>query len=123
MLGIVIGVMALITVISVMNGFEQELRNRILGMVAHATISGVSAPLDDWQHVVDVAHADKRVLGAEPYAEREAMLHGGPTPGELLRGILPEREGEVSKLADKVLAGSLDDLQTGAYNYTPATKQ
>ncbi|PIQ37403.1 MAG: lipoprotein-releasing system transmembrane subunit LolC [Lysobacterales bacterium CG17_big_fil_post_rev_8_21_14_2_50_64_11] len=116
MLGIVIGVMALITVISVMNGFEQELRNRILGMVAHASISGISAPLDDWQHVVDVAHADQRVLGAAPYAEREAMLQGGQTQGALLRGILPEREGEVSQLADKMLAGALTDLQAGAYN-------
>src|SRR3546814_20720234 len=82
MLGIVIGVMALITVISVMNGFEQELRNRILGMVAHASISGVSAPLDDWQHVVDVAPADKRVLGAAPYAAREAMRSEGRRGGK-----------------------------------------
>ncbi len=116
MLGIVIGVMALITVISVMNGFEQELRNRILGMVAHATISGAGAPLHDWQRAVELAHADPRVTGAAPYAEREAMLQGAQTQGTLLRGVLPEQEPEVSQLADKMVAGHLDDLKPGAFN-------
>lgn len=115
MLGIVIGVTALITVISVMNGFEQELRNRILGMVAHAIISGVGEPLADWPGVVEMAHADPRVLGAAPYAEREAMLQGRQTQGALLRGILPEREREVSVLGKKMIAGSLDQLQPGAW--------
>jgi len=116
MLGIVIGVMALITVISVMNGFEQELRNRILGMVAHATISGAGEPLHDWQHAVELAHTDPRVIGAAPYAEREAMLQGAQTQGALLRGVLPEREPDVSQLADKMIAGRLDDLKPGAFN-------
>lgn len=116
MAGIVVGVMALITVISVMNGFEQELRNRILGMVAHATISGAGEPLHDWQHVVELAHTDARVIGAAPYAEREAMLQGAQTQGALLRGVLPERESEVSELADKMVAGKLTDLQPGAFN-------
>lgn len=115
MLGIVIGVTALITVISVMNGFELELRNRILGMVAHATISGVGEPLADWPRVVEMAHADPRVLGAAPYAERETMLQGRQTQGALLRGILPEREREVSELEQKMIAGSLDQLQPGAW--------
>ncbi|MDX2300408.1 MAG: lipoprotein-releasing ABC transporter permease subunit [Xanthomonadaceae bacterium] len=116
MLGIVIGVMALITVISVMNGFEQELRNRILGMVAHATISGAGEPLRDWQHAVELAHTDPRVIGAAPYAEREAMLQGAQTQGALLRGVLPEREPDVSQLADKMIAGRLDDLKPGTFN-------
>ncbi|MFY8134716.1 MAG: ABC transporter permease, partial [Aquimonas sp.] len=77
MLGIAIGVTALITVISVMNGFEQELRARILGMVAHATISGAGEDLQDWPRAVELAKSDARVLGAAPYVERESLLQAG----------------------------------------------
>ena len=65
-LGIIIGVIALITTIAVMSGFQQELRDRILGMVAHATVSGVDGPLQDWPKAVAYANADKRVVGAAP---------------------------------------------------------
>jgi lipoprotein-releasing system permease protein len=68
-LGIFIGVVALITTISVMNGFQEELRNRILGTVAHATIEGVNGSLSDWQRAVEVAEKDSRVLGAAPYVQ------------------------------------------------------
>ena len=77
MLGIAIGVTALITVISVMNGFEQELRARILGMVAHATISGAGEDLQNWPRAVELAKSDARVLGAAPYVERESLLQAG----------------------------------------------
>ncbi|HRD73990.1 MAG TPA: lipoprotein-releasing ABC transporter permease subunit [Aquimonas sp.] len=116
MLGIAIGVTALITVISVMNGFEGELRQRILGMVAHATISGAGQPMADWSVAVETARKDPRVIGAAPYIEREAMLQGGRTQGALLRGIDPAQEPEVSELNAKMVKGEFGALQPGAFN-------
>jgi lipoprotein-releasing system permease protein len=115
MLGIALGVVALITTISVMNGFEQELRARILGMVSHATVSGSGESLRDWERAVDQATADPRVLGAAPYIEREALLNAGRTQGALLRGVLPEFEPRVSELASKMKQGSLDALRPGEF--------
>ena len=115
MLGIALGVTALITVISVMNGFEQELRARILGMVSHATVSGVDGRLAQWARAVDLAQADPRVLGAAPYVEREAMLQAGQTQGALLRGVLPQAEPRVSELDAKMVEGRLDDLRPGEF--------
>jgi lipoprotein-releasing system permease protein len=114
-LGILIGVMALITTISVMNGFQEELRSRILGMVSHATIDGIDGPLMDWQHAIDLSRTDKRVLGAAPYVETEALLQGLRRQGAIVRGVLPGTEGQVSDLGDKMTQGKLSDLQPGAY--------
>lgn len=116
MLGIALGVTVLITVISVMNGFEQELRTRILGMVAHATVAGVHASLDDWPRAVDLAQRDPRVLGAAPYVEGEAMLQGASVQGAILRGVLPEQEGAVSDIGEKMKQGSLEALAPGSFN-------
>jgi lipoprotein-releasing system permease protein len=115
MLGIALGVVALIATISVMNGFEQELRARILGMVSHATVSGSGASLQDWPRAVELARADPRVLGAAPYIEREALLNGARVQGALLRGVLPEAEPRVSELAEKMKQGSLDALRPGEF--------
>lgn len=116
MIGIAIGITALITVISVMNGFEQELRARILGMVAHATVSAAGESMTDWPRAVEIAEDDPRVLGAAPYIEREAMLQANITRGALLRGVLPSMEPEVSQLADSMKVGSVDDLVPGEFN-------
>ena len=88
-LGIIIGVMALITTISVMSGFQQELRDRILGMVAHATVSGLGGPLQDWPRAVELAGQDPRVVGAAPYIETESLLQGRSRRGAIIRGVLP----------------------------------
>ena len=114
-LGIIIGVMALITTISVMSGFQQELRDRILGMVAHATVSGIGGPLRDWPRAVELAGEDPRVIGAAPYIETESLLQGRSRRGAIIRGVLPSLEPQVSELADKMVQGSLDDLQAGEY--------
>lgn len=113
--GIAVGVIALITTIAVMTGFQEEFRNRLLSMVAHATVSGVGESMPDWQHAVQLAHADKRVLGAAPYVERAAMLQGENEQGAILRGVLPEHESEVSVLAKKMVRGKLSDLQPGKF--------
>ncbi len=122
MLGIALGVVALISTISVMNGFESELRTRILGMVAHATISGVGEDLQDWQHAVAVAQQDPRVLGAAPYVEREALLSGGRSQGALLRGIEPALEPAVSTVGQKMKAGSIDALEPGKFHILLGTE-
>jgi lipoprotein-releasing system permease protein len=118
-LGIAIGMIALITTIAVMSGFQEEYRTRMLSMVAHATISGVGESLPDWQGAVRMAHQDKRVVGAAPYVEREAMLQGNGEQGAVLLGVLPDREGEVDTvLSQKMVAGHLSDLQPGKFEIT-----
>lgn len=116
MLGIALGVAALITVISVMNGFEQELRSRILSMASHATIKGWEGSLANWSEVAKIALEHPKVIGAAPYAETEVMMsHGGQVSGAFLRGILPEHESEVSEVVHKITSGSLGALKPGGY--------
>jgi lipoprotein-releasing system permease protein len=116
MVGIMLGVMALITVLSVMNGFEKELRERILGMVSHATISEFSGRLRDWEGVAAQLTDQPRVMGSAPYVQAEGMLSGnGLVSGAMIRGIVPDRERTVSRVADKVRFGSMDRLRDGAY--------
>jgi len=89
MLGITLGVTALITVLSVMNGFEKEVRERILGMAAHMTITEVNGPLQDWRTLADIVQKQEpAVIGAAPFIRKEVMLTaGGEVSGGLLRGI------------------------------------
>lgn len=116
MLGILIGVTALITVLSVMNGFERELRERILGVAAHATITGLGRPVEDWQGIADTAMRHPEVLGAAPYVEGQVMLvKGKQVTGAQVRGVLPEREPDVSDVGRNMTAGTLDDLAPGEY--------
>jgi lipoprotein-releasing system permease protein len=115
--GIALGVWALITVLSVMNGFESELRERILGMAAHATVEGIYEPLSDWQSVSEAASQHDRVMGAAPYVQGEAMLSNGQrNKGILVRGIRPELENTVSDVTSKMLSGDLAELTPRSYN-------
>ena len=115
-LGIAVGVTALITVISVMNGFDRELKDRILGMVAHATVEGVDESVRDWPQALARAERNPHVLGAAPYVEREAMLQGERVSGAIVRGVLPEYEPHVSEIDRKMVVGKLDDLSAGSFN-------
>ncbi len=115
--GIALGVWALITVLSVMNGFEKELRERILGMASHATIEGIYEPLKDWKIVAKAAHEHKRVKGAAPYVQGEAMLSNGrKSKGILVRGISPDEESTVSEVGAKMVSGDLYALTSKSYN-------
>ena len=118
MLGIALGVTALITVLSVMNGFVTELRERILGMAAHVTISGYDGELKDWQKVTtQVLESQARVKGVAPYIRAEGMLtYGQEVSGSIIRGILPSEEPKVSNVWEKMLQGEITDLQAGSYN-------
>lgn len=116
--GIALGVTALITTLAVMSGFQREIRDRMLQMAAHATVSAYGEPLTDWQRAVDVAIADRRVAGAAPYIEKETLLSGARNQPALVRGVLPDQESKVSVLASKKIMkqGSLQSLTPGSYN-------
>ncbi|HEX6832013.1 MAG TPA: lipoprotein-releasing ABC transporter permease subunit [Rudaea sp.] len=115
MLGIAVGVTALIAVISVMNGFEKELTDRILGMVSHATISAIGSDIRDWQPTMAKVEKNPHVLGAAPFAERQALLSGRRRGGAVIRGVLPDQEPKVSEIGQKMVKGKLDDLKPGQF--------
>ncbi len=112
--GIALGVAVLIIVLSVMNGFEAELRDRILSIASHATITGNDNRLSSWQDVTDVARLDPDVLYTSPYIDGQGIfLNGRKLSGALVRGILPEEEKRVSSL--KPLNDVADQLQAGEW--------
>src|SRR5688500_7540750 len=115
-LGIALGVTALITTLAVMSGFQREIRDRMLQMAAHATVSGYGEPLHDWRHAVHEALADERVAGAAPYVETEALLTGARRQPAIVRGIVPSEENKVSVLGEKMVAGKLESLAPGSFN-------
>ncbi|MES1941464.1 lipoprotein releasing system, transmembrane protein, LolC/E family [Salinisphaera sp. T5B8] len=115
--GIALAVMLLITVLSVMNGFEAELRDRILGMASHVEISAGRGALQNWQNVenqVDTRLAD--VTGSAPYISGEGMVRSGRNmAGTMIRGVFPDKERKVSDVADHMVAGQFDSLEKGKY--------
>lgn len=116
MLGIAIAVMVLIVVLSVVNGFERELKDRLLAMTAHASIEGAEGRLADWQAVADIAAANPRVVGSAPYIDGQALLVAGESlSGAELRGIDPVRESTVSGIGAAMLAGELGNLRAGTF--------
>lgn len=114
--GIAVGVAVLIVVLSVMNGFEYEVRNRILRVVAHAAITGFDGRLDNWSVLDALAQADERVLATAPFVGGQAMLVGDPAiRGVEVRGVEPGTEAQTSAVAELVRVGSFDALEPGAY--------
>ncbi|MDD5460497.1 MAG: lipoprotein-releasing ABC transporter permease subunit [Methylococcales bacterium] len=115
-LGIALGVTALITVLSVMNGFEAELRERILGMTSHATVTGRYGQLDDWHELDQKLKDFPHVEGAAPFISGQVMINADRrVSGTMLNGIMPDYESKVSEVADKMKAGQLSDLIAGQY--------
>lgn len=115
--GIGLGVTALITVLSVMNGFEKELTARILGMASHATITDVNNRLNNWEKRAALAEEHPRVVGVAPYVNGEGMLTNGRfVKGALIRGVAPELETRVSKVARYMKAGAFTLLRPGEFN-------
>ena len=113
--GLALGVAALITVLSVMNGFHQELQSRILGMVAHATIY-TPGSVTDWQQPAAVLRRDPQVLDVAPFVQGEGMLmQGASLQAVLVKGVLPTAEARISIVDEKMQQGSLDALRGGAY--------
>jgi lipoprotein-releasing system permease protein len=115
LLGVALGVLALITILSVMNGFEGELRSRLLSLSAHATILARDGSAIDGVRLADRAREAPGVLGAAPYAERQALLvHGTEMSSATLRGIDPEREETVTAIARSLQEGRITDLVPGS---------
>ena len=114
--GLMLGVAVLIVVLSVMNGFEQELRSRILTVTSHATLMGLDGPLPDWRGARDAALKQPGVQAAAPYIEAQAMFASGPRlTGAQLRGVDPVEEARTVGLGRQLLQGRLDSLQPGRY--------
>ncbi len=116
MLGIALGVAALIVVLSVMNGFQKELRVRILGVASHVQITGSDNQLADWKTVAERAAGHASVRAAAPYVNAQGMLSmSGGVRGTIVRGILPEAEVKVAEIGEHMLAGRLDALKEGEF--------
>ncbi|MDQ4146248.1 MAG: lipoprotein-releasing ABC transporter permease subunit [Pseudomonadota bacterium] len=115
-LGVALGIIVMITVLSVMNGFQTEVRDRILGMASHATITGLSGKLFDWRALARRIASQPDLVGTAPYIEGQAMLvNGQQVSGALLRGVLPAREPQVSDVGEHMKYGRLSDLTAGEY--------
>jgi lipoprotein-releasing system permease protein len=119
MLGVAIGVAVLIVVLSVMNGFERELRSRILSMTSHATVTGFGAGLADWPARREQALAHPEVLAVAPYVEGEALAIGersdAASSAVAVRGVDPVLEAQVSAVGERLQSGTLASLEPGAY--------
>ena len=117
MIGIALGVMVLITVMSVMNGFERELRDRILGMAPHVLISKYDGNIENWQELEKTVKQNPSIIGASPYISSETMFkHLGSDQFGMIQGVLPEKIGEVTIVKDNMRNGSFDTLTDGSYN-------
>jgi lipoprotein-releasing system permease protein len=115
MAGVALGVAALIVVISVMNGFQEELRNRILAVASHVEIRGVGG-LADWRAIAGIAQRDERVRGVAPFVLGQAMLSAnGVNRGAIVRGIDPALEDTVADVGRHMRAGALTDLKPGEF--------
>ena len=115
LLGVAVGVAALITVLSVMNGFESELRGRLLSLSAHATLTSGGAPLPDWRTSMAQLQGSPGLTGAAPFLDTDAMLSKQSSmSGAIVRGIDPEWETKVSSIADAMREGKLTDLTPGS---------
>ena len=114
--GLTLGVATLIVVLSVMNGFERELRTRILAVTSHATLTGISGTLADWQTLSARAGRQSGVQAAVPYVESAAMLANGyALAGATVRGVLPQEERRATGLAQRLTEGRLEDLTSGGF--------
>lgn len=117
MLGIALGVAALIVVLSVMNGFQKELRGRILAVVSHVQISGAQGEMSDWQRVAAQSAEHPNVIAAAPFVQAQGMLSFGQSVrGALVRGVLPDQEDKVADFRPHMQSGNLDALTPDSFN-------
>ncbi|MGQ9660563.1 MAG: lipoprotein-releasing ABC transporter permease subunit [Thermochromatium sp.] len=117
MVGIALGIIALIVVLSVMNGFHKEIQQRILAMTSHATLTNPYGGIANWQEVLSQVRAHPHVVGAAPFVEIQGMLtSGAQVSGAVVRAIEPVEEDEVADLRQHMLIGSVDDLVDGEFN-------
>lgn len=114
---VALGVWALITVMSVMNGFERELRDRLLGVASHVEITHGSQQFQDWQRVEELVVTMPDVIGVAPYITGQGMLaRGNQVSGAIIRGVIPEMESSVTDVLSKMIEGSSQSLADGEFN-------
>lgn len=114
-LGITLGITALITTLSVMNGFGKELRGRILGVISHVTITETSGQLHDWKAAAERIK-NPQVIGRAPYIAGQGMVARGKTvSGVMVRGVLPSEEMQVSEFGSRMVDGKLEALKSGEF--------
>ena len=117
MLGIALGIAALITVMSVMNGFQKEVRARILGVSSHVQVMGFESGLDQWQTVREVAMKNPEVVGTAPFVNGQGLLaYSSNVRGVMVRGIIPSDENAVADLGRDMRVGQITSLAAGEYN-------
>ncbi len=115
-LGMALGVMALIVVLSVMNGFQKEIRARMLGASPHLEVVADGGRMEGWNSIMERIERNPEVLAAAPYVSGQGMLsYGQSVQGVMVRGIDPQREISITELANKVKAGSLANLRSGEF--------
>ena len=116
MAGIALGVAALIVVLSVMNGFQKELRSRILGVASHVQLAAFEGGLSDWKRIADLAGKNPEVTGAAPYINAQGLLSFDQTvQGALIRGVQPDLENRVADIGNSMKKGRLDALKAGEF--------
>ena len=117
MLGIIFGVLVLITVLSVMNGFEKEFRDRILSMVSHVTVSGTDGLLSDWRATQEQLIDNPSIKGSAPFIQEQVMISAnGQMKGVLIQGIQPEQQNAVADVNKHMIEGSFADLTPRGYS-------
>ena len=116
MLGVALGVAALIVVLSVMNGFQKELRTRILGVASHVQIMGLDGKLSDWRKIAAEAQSHPEVAAAAPYISAQGLISNrGTVQGTLVRGIVPAAEATVADVGQHMRSGAMTDLRPGRF--------
>ena len=118
MVGIALGVAALIVVLSVMNGFQHELRSRILGVASHLQITGPNNQLGGWQGLAGAVRNHEQVQASAPYIMAQGMLSfGQAVQGTIVRGVIPAEEDKVAEIGQHIRAGSFDALKPGGFGF------
>lgn len=116
-LGIALGILALITILSIMNGFHEEIRSRMLSMTAHMTVTGEQSKLTHWQSLAEEIKRTPVVLGMAPNISRLALIaHGVQSQGAMVKGVDPELESQVSRVETQMTAGDFKQLQAGQFS-------
>ena len=115
MVGIALGVWALIVIMSVMNGLQSEIRTRILGVASHVQLLGADGRLAGWQETARIGASEPHVVAAAPFIEAQAMLSARVVRPAQVRGVLPQEEARVDDLGRHMAGGRFEDLQPGAF--------
>lgn len=116
MIGIALGVMVLITVLSVMNGFDYEIHNKIFSLTRHVTVSNLAGEINNWQSIKKIALTNEKVLGAAPFISGQGMISkDGYVTGVLVNGIIPDEESKVSNIQSTMVNGTMQALKPGEF--------